>query len=107
METSSSSAEETRAGWSAVLELVRLTGAHHVITRHGRAAAVLVPSDWHAKAGGKLDDTITAQVAARGLGMLVDRAQAGQHVAVTYRGGAGAVAVPPEWHTQVVAPRPE
>lgn len=106
METTSSSADDTRSGWSPVLTRVRLKGAHHVVTRHGHAAAVLVPADWHAQAGGKVTDTITAQDAVRGLARLLDRAHAGEHVAVTYRGKTGAVMVPPEWHTQVAGASP-
>ncbi|MEW1760441.1 hypothetical protein AB0393_28510 [Streptomyces cyaneofuscatus] len=106
METTSSSADDTRAGWSPVFARVRLKKGHHVVTRHGRAAAVLVPADWHARAGGELADTITAQVAVRALAELLDRAEAGEHVAVTYRGRAAAVAVPPEWHAKAADETP-
>ncbi|KOU50142.1 type II toxin-antitoxin system Phd/YefM family antitoxin [Streptomyces sp. WM6378] len=107
METTSSSADDTRSGWSPVLTRVRLKGAHHVVTRHGHAAAVLVPAGWHAQAGGKVTDTITAQVAVRELSDLLNRAYAGEHVAVTYRSKPAAVAVPPEWHAQVVSESPK
>lgn len=107
METTSSSADDTRSGWSPVLTRVRLKGDHHVVTRHGHPAAVFVPTDWHEQVGGKVTATITAQVAVRGLAELLDRAHAGEHVAVTYRGRAAAVAVPPEWHTQVTGAAPK
>ncbi|WP_328973489.1 hypothetical protein [Streptomyces sp. NBC_00239] len=106
METTSSSADDTRSGWSPVLTRVRLKGGHHVVTRHGHPAAVLVPAAWHAEAGGAVTDTITAQDAVRGLAELLDRAHAGEHVAVTYRGRAAAVAVPPEWHAHVSSENP-
>lgn len=107
METTSSSADETRSGWSPVLTRVRLRGVHHVVTRHGHPAAVFVPTDWHEQVGGRVTDTITAQVAVRGLAELLDRAHAGDHVAVTYRGRAAAVAVPPDWHAQVATVSPD
>ncbi len=103
METTSSSADDLRSGWSPVLARVRLKSAHHVVTRHGHAAAVLVPAAWHAQVGGTVADTITAETAVRGLSDLLDRAQGGEHVAVTHRGKAAAVAVPPEWHEQVTS----
>ncbi|MEU1076193.1 MULTISPECIES: hypothetical protein [unclassified Streptomyces] len=106
METTSSSADNTRSEWSPVLTRVRLKGGHHVVTRHGHPAAVLVPAAWHAEAGGAVTDTITAQDAVRGLAELLDRAHAGEHVAVTYRGKAAAVAVPPEWHAHVSSEDP-
>ncbi|MER0477234.1 type II toxin-antitoxin system Phd/YefM family antitoxin [Streptomyces sp. Edi2] len=107
METTSSSADNTRSEWSPVLTRVRLKGGHHVVTRHGHPAAVLVPTAWHAQAGGTVTDTITAQEAIRGLAELLDRAHGGDHVAVTYRGRAAAVAVPPEWHAQVTGAAPK
>ncbi|WP_435058064.1 type II toxin-antitoxin system Phd/YefM family antitoxin [Streptomyces sp. bgisy060] len=103
METTSSSADNTRSEWSPVLTRVRLKGGHHVVTRHGHPAAVLVPTAWHAQVGGAVTDTITAQDAIRGLAELLDRAHGGEHVAVTYRGRAAAVAVPPEWHAHVTS----
>ncbi|MFF7098421.1 hypothetical protein ACFY9A_39555 [Streptomyces rubradiris] len=107
METTSSSADDLRSGWSPVLTRVRLKAAHHVVTRHGHAAAVLVPAAWHAQAGGTVTDTITAETAVRGLSDLLDRAQGGEHVAVSHRGKAVAVAVPPEWHEQVTSTAPD
>ncbi|MFI1189379.1 type II toxin-antitoxin system Phd/YefM family antitoxin [Streptomyces californicus] len=107
METTSGSADDLRSGWSPVLTRVRLKAAHHVVTRHGHAAAVLVPAAWHAHAGGAVTDTITAETAVRGLSDLLDRAQGGEHVAVTHRGRAAAVAVPPEWHAQITSAAPD
>lgn len=78
-----------------------------MVTRHGHAAAVLVPAAWHAQAGGTVTDTITAETAVRGLSDLLDRAQGGEHVAVTHRGKPAAVAVPPEWHAQTIGSAPD